>query len=73
MSLVRNEQAKLTATFLNGVAIALFAVGTLTPVLSILYGDRRPTLLILVGIAVCIVASGALHFGARRLLKGLVP
>ena len=73
MSLVRNEQAKLSANYLNGVAVALFAVGTLAPVLSMLYGDHEPTLLLMLGIAICIAGSGALHFAARRILKGLVP
>lgn len=73
MSLVRNEQAKLTANYLNGVAIALFAVGGLAQVLSLLNGDRGPTPLMFVGIGICIVASTALHFIARRILRGLEP
>jgi cation transport ATPase len=30
-TLIRNEQAKLTATYLNGIAIALAAVGGIAP------------------------------------------
>lgn len=73
MSLVRNEQAKLTANYLNGVVIAIFAVGALAPLLTILNGDCEPTSLLVIGMVVCIVASGALHFSARRILKRLVP
>ena len=34
MSLVHNEQAKLTATYVNGLAIAMFAVGGLAPLVA---------------------------------------
>jgi hypothetical protein len=37
MSLVHNERTKLTATYINGLAIAVFAVGGLAPILSNLY------------------------------------
>jgi hypothetical protein len=37
LSLVGNEQAKLTATYVNGLAIAIFAVGGLAPLFSNLY------------------------------------
>jgi hypothetical protein len=62
MSLFRNEQAKLTANYLNGLAFALFAVGALAPPLSILTGDRPPTNLLVNWTAVCILASSAPQF-----------
>ena len=71
MSLVRNGQTKLTATCVNGIAIALFAVGTLTPNLSVMHGDRGVRPLLILGMAVCLAASGASHFGARRIPQGL--
>lgn len=37
--LVRIERLKLFATYLNGLGIALFAVGGLTPLFSFLYGS----------------------------------
>lgn len=73
MSLIRNEQTKLTATFLNGLAIAIFAVGGLAPLFSNLYNPAGiPALVYLVG-AVCFVASVVLHWTARQVLKGLIP
>ncbi len=33
-TLISNEQAKLTATYVNGVAIATFAVGCLAPLIA---------------------------------------
>jgi hypothetical protein len=74
MSLVRNEQAKLTATYVNGLAIAVFAVGGLAPLFSVLYSDRPAPIPFwsLIGISlVCFAASGGLHYAARRFLKGM--
>ena len=66
------EQAKLTATYVNGLAIAVFAVGGLAPVFSALYaaGPLAVPLwaVILIGI-VCFATSAALHWVARRSLK----
>ena len=39
MSLVHNEQTKLTATYLNGVATALFGIGGIAPVLAYVFGS----------------------------------
>lgn len=73
MSLIRNEQTKLTATFLNGIAIAVFAVGGLAPVFSSLYGDQGvPTFLLAVS-GVCFFTALALHYGARLVLRSLEP
>ena len=38
MDLIRNERIRLFATYLNGIAIAVFAVGGLAPLFSMLYG-----------------------------------
>jgi len=38
--LVRNEQNKLTATYLNGIAVALFAVGGFAPLASVAVGGQ---------------------------------
>jgi hypothetical protein len=74
MNLVHNEQAKLTATYVNGLAIAVFAVGGLAPLFSILYSDRpaaTPFWSVVAISLVCFVASGGLHYTARRFLKGM--
>ncbi|MFT3689018.1 hypothetical protein [Paenirhodobacter sp.] len=73
MSLIRNEQTKLTATYLNGVAIAVFAVGGLAPVFSSLYSGAGPSVFLLVVSVVCFLVSFALHYGARMALRRLEP
>ena len=75
MSLVHNEQTKLTATYLNGVAIALFAVGGLAPIVAALSLSMPPAPLpvALVLSLVCNGASVILHSLARRALNGLKP
>jgi hypothetical protein len=35
MNLVGNERTKLTATYVNGVAIAIFAIGGFAPLISL--------------------------------------
>jgi hypothetical protein len=68
--LVRNEQRKLTATFMNGVAMALFGIGALSPIVSLAQSaNGTPTnAFVVLG---CFAASLALHWMARRHLKGL--
>ena len=73
MSLVRNEQAKLSANYLNGVAIAVFAVGSLGSLIPALARDGGPTIFSVVVSGVCFVLSLALHLIARRVLRRLVP
>ena len=73
MSLVRNEQVKLTATYLNGLAIATFAVGGLAPLVALVSGTTQQTALtlILISSIICVSGSAALHLIAKRHLKGL--
>lgn len=66
----RNEQAKLSATYLNNVAVALLALGFLTPILSTAFAAEPASTLRL---DVCTVASGALHVMARLILRRIVP
>ena len=40
MSLIHNELAKLSATYVNGLAIAVFAVGGLAPIFTNLYATN---------------------------------
>lgn len=71
MSPIRNEQLKLSATFLNGAGIAVFAVGGISPLVSVFYtGSSASTDLWLV-VTVCTLAAGVLHFMARAILGGL--
>lgn len=73
MTLIRNEQTKLLATYLNGLGIAVFAVGSLAPVFSSLYGDRGPSGFMALVSILCVFVSGTLHLMARRVLRRLEP
>ncbi|SFG64830.1 hypothetical protein [Methylobacterium gossipiicola] len=72
--LVTNERAKLTATYVNGVAVAVLAVGGLAPVFAQrLPGPIDPSAAIRTALTslVCIVVSGVLHWMGRSILRGL--
>lgn len=71
--LIHNERRKLRATFLNGIAIAVFAIGGLAPALSALYGNmgNAPTLLLMAISAICFLAAIALHYLGSLVLGGL--
>ena len=74
--LVGNERRKLSATYLNGLAVAVFAVGGFAPFISTILasgpGAQSP-LLVLAVMAICWMVSGAIHSAARASLKGLQP
>ena len=69
--MIRNEQTKLTATFINGMAVATFAVGGLAPIFSTIYGQNDPTWTLLALCGVCFLTALGLHLLARGVLKGL--
>nr|WP_314256537.1 amino acid transporter [uncultured Devosia sp.] len=68
--LVRNEQTKLTATFINGGAIALLGIGGLAPLAALVQSDRVSPL-VLVFVLGCMATSMGLHSVARRHLQRL--
>ncbi|MBZ9654266.1 amino acid transporter [Phyllobacterium lublinensis] len=68
---IRNEQKKLVATYLNGIAIALLVVGGFGPLFSTFYNGQAVSILLPGGASVCFAFSLALHYWARRVLKGL--
>ncbi len=73
---VHNERTKLSATYLNGIAVAVFAVGGFAPFIStVLAADPAPhsPLLVFALMVGCWVVSGAIHSAARVTLKGLQP
>jgi multisubunit Na+/H+ antiporter MnhB subunit len=70
-TLIRNEQSKLTATYLNGLAIALAAVGGLSPIVGFAQGTMSSTVLSIV-CPTCWVASMGVHLWARSVLRKLV-
>lgn len=73
--LVRNERLKLFATYLNGLGIALFAVGGLAPLFSALYGSTlvASVRFVVLMSAICFIVSGALYYSGSLILKGLRP
>lgn len=68
--LVRNEQTKLTATFINGGAIALLGVGGLAPLAAIVQSDEVSPIVVMFVVG-CLVAGAALHSLARQHLRWL--
>ncbi|WP_202944767.1 hypothetical protein [Beijerinckia indica] len=60
VSKIRDEQTKLTATYLNSLAVTVFAVGGLAPIVATLndLGARPHPFPLIVG-GFCILASGA--------------
>lgn len=73
MNLVRVEQTKLTASYLNGVAIAFLAVGAIGPVLALSSGAAGRVDLASTGVLAlgCLAVSIALHYLGRRILGDL--
>lgn len=72
--LIANERRKLSATFANGVAIALIAVGAIAPALAPkpAFPPSNDALLLqgLIGL-ICLFGGLTLHIGARMILRGL--
>lgn len=70
MSLIHNERTKLTATWLNGLATAAVAVGSIAPSITAASGTISPVLA--AGLALFWLFVGAgLHFSARAVLGRL--
>ena len=71
MSLIHNERVKLSATYLNGVAIAVFALGSLAPLFSYIYSAEatQPPWVTAVVSIICAFVSAAIHYGARYALR----
>jgi hypothetical protein len=73
MSLVHNERRKLTASALNGVAIATLTAGLIAPLVAVSYGvsGARGGVYFAVTGSIWFFTAVALHWIARRLLGGL--
>lgn len=69
--LVTNERLKLRAAYLNGLAIAVFAIGSLAPVVGAVAALTIPGFAIVVIGAVCFSLSYGLHLRAMNALRGL--
>lgn len=66
---IHNERTKLTATWLNGLSIALAAVGGFAPFVNFAASDGAevPARTVIV-VATCLIASAGLHLAARKTL-----
>jgi hypothetical protein len=75
MSKLQDERTKLSATFLNGISIAMVAAGGIAPLVAFsdgLASAAAGTRVAFVG-AAWFVGGTALHFVARFLLRGMKP
>ena len=76
MSLIHNEQTKLTATALNGIALTFAGGGFITPLIAFSFGipgaTGRGAIAILIGMT-WFVAGVILHMIARQVLTRLQP
>ncbi|KGJ04991.1 hypothetical protein SAMN04487972_101323 [Paracoccus halophilus] len=71
MSLIRNERTKLTATFINGIAIAVFAVGGLTQAVKALDPAAKMSVASVIVTFSCFLGAFALHMIGRWMLGRL--
>ncbi|SDN04285.1 hypothetical protein SAMN05216360_105178 [Methylobacterium phyllostachyos] len=71
--LVANERIKFSATYANGLAVAIFAVGGFAPFISTALSDRPHFEPVLFATVVCWIMSGAIHWGVRHALRDLRP
>ena len=65
-----NEQAKLTASYINGLSIAVMTVGGFSPLVGMLQGRGVDSSLSYFALG-CVVLSLVLHLVARSVLEGL--
>lgn len=73
MAKVADERTKLSATFMNGIAITMVAAGSIAPLAAFSYGlpnAARGSTLALIGLA-WFAGGFALHLIARWMLRGL--
>ncbi|PYE88462.1 amino acid transporter [Phyllobacterium leguminum] len=71
MTLIRNERTKLTATYFNGIAIAVFAIGAFAPIITGIGTNEGPAGSTFTVSIICVFVSSVVHLGARFFLKGL--
>ncbi|MCJ2066014.1 amino acid transporter protein [Methylobacterium sp. J-088] len=72
-TLVANERITFSATYVNGLAVAIFAVGGFAPFVSTALSDRPHFAPVLIAMVVCWIMSGAMHWAVRYALRNLRP
>lgn len=70
------EQAKLSATLLNNIAVASFSLGVLTPLIAYYYGiapiaETVGPFTLLSGVVIWTTVAFVLHLMARSVLREL--
>ena len=70
-SLVHDEQTKLTATWLNGIAVAAVAVGGIAPFAAVVVGTTSVSSARISAVPRFSFGTG-LHPGARAILRRLI-
>lgn len=72
---VRHERSKLSATFINNIAVAVIATGLVAPFFTALYGLTNLTAeqIRFFGLAApgWVIMGAGLHYVARTILGGL--
>ena len=71
VSLVHSEQTKLTATWLNGIAVAAVAVGGIAPFVAVAVGTTGVSSALISAVSWFSFGTG-LHLGARAILRRLI-
>ena len=71
--LVANERIKFSATYANGLAVAILAVGGFAPFISTALSDHPHFAPVLFAMVVRWIMSGAIHWGVRHALRDLRP
>lgn len=76
MSIVNNEQLKLTANWLNAMSIAFMVTGVIAPIIALSYDiSSAPNLSlgwhIPIVACVCFLCAVVLHYLAKRKLRKL--
>ena len=76
MSLIHNERTKLAANALDRASTACIAIGVFGPIAATLYsvsgtGGAGHAIVLAAGSLGWMIAAGALHLMARRVLGGL--
>ena len=69
--MIWNERLKLLSNYLNGLAIAIFAVGGIAPVFSILYDGAQPDGFTVTLALICLGVSVVLHIVGQTILGRL--
>ncbi|MGU3287425.1 hypothetical protein [Methylobacterium mesophilicum] len=70
--LVENERIKFSATYANGLAVAIFGVGGFAPFISTALSDRPHFAPVLIAMAVCWIRIGAPYIGACGTHFGII-